>query len=757
MRRVAACVFSWLLVSGLTSSVRGAENTETAPAFAPAFTLADVDLQRSVVITKDQRSPLTAALYRSVFDPAPPKSGRKEIQVNSRWQLLLVFRQPMPIGTALLGTCGSPLSHFLGEVLPATVADAPEKAAQSDWQMIPFVKTFPDDFKVRAIRLRGNHDYRGPVACLCYQARLSSITPAAVGSGEKAPFGAHPDAVPRGEVWFNTGKDSRPGAPKQIQRGPVSEALPSWYIISWDAPQLLSGLWLSCNADKYQVYVYRGEEGVNPAVAPETAWKLLETEVLHEQGTNGANFDRLLKFPALPTVAIKLEMTSCQRGPVASISQMAALVTEERGGTLDIAAASRFTGVGRAISLEQPFNGQLALVITNEEGRIIRHLVSQADRQKGPINESWDLKDDAGFTVAPGKYRWKAITSPPLGLRYQMTVYPNTPQIFPGMTPWLTGESGPIGWLADHAPITSGATCGDRLYFGSPGVEGGVSLIECNLEGRKLWGKHSFAPFSGVGRLTADNRYVYIYERDFLHRLDPQTHQIQQLTALSSVERQGTVVGFAAHDGKVAISLTSPVPWLENATRAEVVDLEHCLPKFAERIPDPLGTRRVQPNPRVDFLRLLRLAGQPAGQGQVAPERRESIFPISIDTAGGDKKYQYVVLAFRELVPLGSVVLPCVGPEYQVQMSVLKADAPYPPDPRQETQWELCPEQPKPGWTCIPMPPETRTRGLRLRVRLAKDAAEDNLIDDLLAKEGSKDPVDIDLDQPAKPGAERTS
>ena len=109
MRRVAACVFSWLLVSGLTSSVRGAENTETAPAFAPAFTLADVDLQRSVVITKDQRSPLTAALYRSVFDPAPPKSGRKEIQVNSRWQLLLVFRQPMPIGTALLGTCGSPL------------------------------------------------------------------------------------------------------------------------------------------------------------------------------------------------------------------------------------------------------------------------------------------------------------------------------------------------------------------------------------------------------------------------------------------------------------------------------------------------------------------------------------------------------------------------------------------------------------------------------------------------------------------------
>ncbi len=749
-RLFVRCLSGLLLACLLTiGPARGAGNVDAAR----AFTLADVDLQRSAIINKGQREPLTAAAFRAHFDPIVDKPVRNEVQATEGWQLVLVFRKPTPLGTALLSTCGGPSGNFLAQTLQPGFTGSPDKPKPTDWQTISSTHTFPADFKTQAVRLQATREYRGPLAWLFWQPRLASITAAAVGSGERAPFGAHPDALPRSEAWFNTSRDMRPGAAKQMQRGPVSEALPSFYILSWDTPQALTGLWLSCNADKYRLFAYRGAEGLNPAVAPESAWKHIDAQVLHQQAGGGERaIDRLLMFPPLQTVAIKLEMTSCQRGPVAWIGQMAALVNDQSAGKAAIAAnAPAMTG-SKAISFEQPFDGQLALVITDQEGRTIRNLVAQVDRKKGSNTESWDLKDEMGLAVAPGKYRWKAITSPPLGLRYQMTVYPNTPQIFPGMTPWLNGESGANGWLADHASITSGATCGDRLYFGSPGVEGGVSLIECNLEGRKQWGKHSFGPFSGVGCLTADNRYVYIQERDSLHRLDPKTHQIERLAALSSVERQGTLVGFAAHDGKVAISLTSPVPWLENATRSEVVDMEHCLPKFAERIPDPLGTRRVQPNPRVDFLRLLRLTGQPAGQGQVSPDRRESIFPITIDTAGGDKKYQYVVLAFREPVPLGSVVLPCVGPEYQVEMSVLKADAPYPPNPRQEANWQLCPEQPKPGWTCIPMPPETRTRGLRLRVRLAKDAAEDNLIDDLLTKDASKDPLEIDLDKPAKTG-----
>ncbi len=756
MRHSLVRILCCLSMVGLGLSTARGENNA---ALVPGITLADVDLQQSAIITKDQRVPLTAGTFQTHFSPIADAPIRNEVQTTLDWRLLLVFRKPQSIGTAILGTCGGTAGDFVALALRPDFSGAADTAKPADWQTIPATQTLPVDFKTRAVQLKSTRDYRGPLSWLFLRQRLANVTPAAVGSGERAPFGAHPDAIPRGEAWFNTGKDPRPGAPKQIQRGPVSAALPSWYILSWDTPQSLAGLWLSCNADQYRLYVYRGAEGLNPAVAPESAWKRIDSQVVHQQaGGSIGVIDRLLSFPAFQTAAIKLEMTSCQRGPVAVVGQMAAL-TAPPSGNAKVSDTASSAGT-KAISFEQPFDGQLALVITDAAGRNIRNLVAQVDRQQGPNTESWDLKDDMGLAVAPGEYRWKAITSPPLGLWYQMTVYPNAPQIFPGMAPWLTGESGANGWLADHAPITSGTACGDRLYFGAPGVEGGVSLIECNLQGRKLWGKHSFGPFSGVGRLTADDRHVYIQERDALHRLDPQTHRIERLTALSSVERQGAVVGFAAHQGQVAISLTSPVPWLENATRPEVVDLEHCIPKFAERIPDPLGTRRVQPSPRVDFLRVLRLTGQPAGQGPVAPDRREGIFPISIDSASGDAKHQYVVVAFREPTPLGSVVLPCVGPEYQVEMSVLRADAPYPPNPRRDADWVRCPEQPRPGWACIPMPEQTRTRGLRLRVRLAKDAAEDNAIDDLLTADASQDPAEIDLDSPKsgdKPGSKATA
>lgn len=773
MTFTAAVRCCWLVLAALLigAPVLSAADGE----FLPAFSIGDVDLQHSAVIGQDQRVPLDADLFRAHLQARSSKQAKAEVRTSEGWQMLLVFRQPLPLGTALLGACGSESSHFMAQVLRSDFSGDTHTAQPVDWQTIGSTHEFPAEFRTRAIRLIGTREYRGPLTWLLSKARLANLTAAAVGIGERAPFGAHPDSLPRGQEWFNTGKDTRPGAARQLQRGAVSEALPSWYILAWDTPQSLDGLWLSSNADEFRLLAYRGEEGLNPAVAPASAWKRIEFETQHEQPGGGGDRlnDRLLTFPTLKMTALKLEMTSCQRGPVARISHLAAIVDAQhrvdnkasivesvKGNDPGPLPHGRGSFGGKAISFEQPFDGQLAMVIMDAEGRTIRNLVAQVDRKQGPNVEFWDLKDDAGLTVGLGTYRWMAITSPPLGLRYQMTVYPNVPQLFPGQTPWLTGESGANGWLADHAPITSGTVCGDHVYFGAPGVEGGVCLIECDLNGRKQWGKHSFGPFSGVGRLAADKHHIYIQERDSLHRLDPETHTIERLAALSSVERQGTITGMAAHEGQVAVALSSPVPWFENATRPEIVDLENSLPKFAAKIADPLGNRRVQPNPRLDFLRLLRLTGTPAGQGPVAANRREAIFPITIDTSGVDGKYQYVVLAFQEAVPLGSVVLPSVGAEYLVDMSVLKPDAPYPPDPRQDNHWLPCPEQPKPGWTCVPMPPQTRTRGLRLRVRLAKEAGETDIIDDVLAekkpRKGTLD-IDIDLDRGPKSASGKSS
>jgi hypothetical protein len=721
-----------LLTTLFTAGAVAAEEIE----FSRAFTLADVDLGHSSITTADQKMAIDASLFNAYFSTTKRKVGKSEFRQGGQWELVLAFRQPINIGTSLLSACGNE-RHLVTQVLRPDFTGSLKQAGAGDWQTIPSSHVLPADFRTRSLRVASQQSHRCLMSWVCLQQRLASVTSLAIGSGEKAPFGAHPDSLPRGEVWVNTRKDPRPGAPQQIQRGPVSDATPSWYILSWDHPQTLTGLYLSCNADQFRVLAYRGDADLNPAVAPANAWRPLEVSSLHEQSEGNLPIDRLLAFPPTKILAIKLEMTSSLKGSEAVVSQMAALLSpSELTSTLPNAEkiTSKLAAAGgKAIAYQQPFDGQVAMVITDAAGRTVRNLVAQVDRQKGPNLELWDLKNDAGLTVPPGTYQWKAITSPPLNVRYQMTVYPNAPQIFPGQTPWLTGVSGSNGWLADHAPITSGATSGDRVYFGAPGVEGGVCLIECDLTGRKQWGKHNFGPFSGVGRLAGDQHHLYIQERDGLHRLDPSTHEIHRLATLTSAKRQGKVSAMAARDGQVVVSMTSPIPWLAGATRAEVIDLENCLPKLATRIPDPLGTRRVKPNPRADFLRLLRLQGTPAGQGRPRTDGRERIFPATIDTSETGGKAQYVLLAFREPVPLGSVVLPNLGPDYLVDLSVLKPDAPYPPNAHQQRDWQPCPEQPKSGWTCIPMPPKTLTRGLRVRVRLATDADEPNLLDDPLA------------------------
>jgi hypothetical protein len=712
----------------------------------PAFAFGDVDPALSGVIVGGERTALTEQQFRAYFQPATPKSPAfKEKRVRGA-HVLLAFRKPVEIGTATFGHGSTGERDASVHVLNADFEGAIAKATDADWREVADVQTFPEKSRTRAVRLTFHRDQQQPLQWLAWKDRWTNLTPTAVGSGEKAPFGAHPNAIPQGQTWINTSNDPRPGAPKQVQRARVSETIPSWYVLSWDAPRQVDGLWLSCNADQFAVYAYRGEPELNPALAPRESWRRIEYDLVHEQLRGDQLHDRWLSFTTLKTIALKVELTDCHRSPIAKIGRMAAFSAAPLANT----EATTATTPGKAIRFEQPFDGQLAVVVTDEAGRLVRNLVAQVDRRRGPNVESWDLRDETGLMVPPGKYRWKAITSPPLGLRYQTTVYPNAPQLFPGQTPWLTGEAGPNGWLADHAPITSGATTGDRVYFGAPGVEGGVCLIECDLTGRKQWAKHNFGPFSGVGRLAGDAQHLFIQERDALHRLDPKTHALERIATLGSAERQGHIVGMAAHQGMVALSMNAPEPWVDNATRADVVDLDHCWPKFAARIPDPLGNRRVEPMPRVDFLRLLRLTGTPAGQNGVSEKQRETHFPITIDTVGKGK-HQYVVLAFKEPVPLGSVVLPNLDKAFVVDLAVLKPNADYPPNPDDDSQWLATAEKPVAGkWTCVAMPTQTRTRGLRLRVRRAKDAADDNSIDDLLSKPADKKagPKDIDLDKP---------
>jgi hypothetical protein len=651
---------------------------------------------------------------------------------------LLVFKAPLPLGTmdvAVNETQGS--SDLKVWALRANVTTDPNPADKGQWTLIERRQVFAPQFRTRALFL-SEHRRRSRSSLahwMLLKPRMHSLTTEAVGIAERAPFGSHPNSIPQGQSWTNTGHDPNPGAPKQYQRGPVSSALPSWYILSWDQPRTLDGLLLNCNADNFSLSVYRGDPRRNPGLATADDWRPIEFTIQQQSGGGRGNESttRLIAFRSVTTAAIKLEITACQSGPVARIDRFDALMNLQQQPVPSVRTKSLEP---YTIKYTQPLNGTLAMVITDLNGRTIRNLVSQVDRAAGPRLEAWDLKDELGRTVPPGEYRWKAISGPPIDLRYQMTPYPNAPMHFPGQTPWLTGESGSNGWMADHATNTSGTTCGDHIYFGAPGVEGGVCFIECDLDGRKQWAKHNFGPFAGLKRLAADAEAIYIHEQDRLTRMDPETHAFKVLGSLSSPTRQGKLTGMAAHAGKVYLSFQVPVPYMDNATRADVVDLEQSLPRYPSRIPDPLGTRRVQPNPRREFLRLLRLADTPPGQREAPANKREPHFPIYLESTGNDPREQFVVVAFREPVPLGSVVFPCPGPEFKIELSVLKPGAKS-PNPRTNEDWIPFPTQTRAGWICVPAPLNTQTRALRVRVvKLDVDAPD--ALDVLLSRGNSK-------------------
>ncbi|MCX7934670.1 MAG: hypothetical protein N3A66_05350, partial [Planctomycetota bacterium] len=136
------------------------------------------------------------------------------------------------------------------------------------------------------------------------------------------------------------------------------------------------------------------------------------------------------------------------------------------------------------------------------------------------------------------------------------------------------------------------------------------------------------------------------------------------------------------------------------------------------------GSEYDDPDRRSDFLRLFRLTGTPPGCKGL----------IYLETAEDESPRQHIVLAFRQPVPLGSLVFP--APEdggLHMRFSALKPDAPYPPRPRKESDWQVFWQGKPQGWMVVAAPEKLQTRALRIsfdhgldeldEIDLAKDAA----------------------------------
>jgi hypothetical protein len=764
--------FRYLIVASL-GFVLGNAALEAAVPLASPIKVDQLDVEASAAIVNGTPTTVDLPKLISVLGlnekannerweggPMPPVAG-----AANELQYRIAFKSPVTVGSLLV--YGGPREAALLK------ADAPypgDPANPEHWitlniprrQATGRTATFEQPVATRAVLLtdrtsRGRSYLEG---LRIWSERLHNVTPLSTAYADReydkpsgnfsSPFlyRAMLVSLGAGQPWISAG----PNRDNIVPVPPISDVAPSWFMLTWNEAQSIRGLWIDGNLKNFELDYFVGPDAVNPRAGVEAEWrKIADVARLDKRGT-------WLGFAAVKTRGIRLRITKTEDGPVAEIRSLHALSDLGAAPVPEWALASAATLSDERLSpkqlaVEMPYAGKLTVVIDGPDGRRVRNVIGRQTFEAGTQSIAWNLQDENGRYVSPGKYTWKAIAHPPLELKYEQTVYPNVAQFAPENAPWQTKHDGPDGWLADHTAPVAAAALGDKMYLGAPTAESGVALIECDLEGRRQWGHHDFAAWTGPRWLAADGKTLFVGARmgttDMVWTVDPATHKIAQLLKLepSGLSKRGMQY-LAAHDGKLAMSVRGDPTWLTAAASAGDVDIEQCLPMYA---PTRKALKGISTDKRGDFLRLFRLQGTPPGKAT-----QDSLVWLETEKASGNQLH--VLLSFQKEIPLGSVVLSAPPIKDAVlKVSVLKPGAPYPPNVHDAAQWEPLPTPATPQWDCIPAPPGTNTRALRLTFARgnAKNDANDplaSLLDGGKKSDVPADPLDPDAKKKASSG-----
>ena len=525
------------------------------------------------------------------------------------------------------------------------------------------------------------------------------VTPFALAQAEQAPFGSDPLSIVRGEgTWQNAGPDPH----KVVNRMPLNAAFPSWFTLVWPESIPLSRLRLRTNADQVKFFRFKGAEGENPALAPEGSWQVVRSDASAVRGKEENESVHEFDMPAgTATRALKVQLLEVKprNSKIAWISEFSVWGKPPSQPFETISDVAPVT-----IPCDYVTAGEAALMVEDAKGRHVRNLLAQVERKAGQSAEPWDLKDEDGRYVAPGTYRYRWTVGPKPELVYQMTPYPNVADHSPESKPW--GGEPSDGWLSDHGNQWAVCVIGERVYIAASSTEGGHSLLECDLQGRKVWG-YSPGAFAGYQRLFTDGSTLFLQNGDQVFRMDPATRKVIAAVNLDQgATRKGAVVGLAARENRVYATYWSRLPRLDNATRGDAVDLDACLPKLPASVKrsDNYG---IPLSPQRDFLSFLRLHGD-----FVAGDARNTLY---LESTKGKGPRQHILLGFKEPVAIGSLVFPQpeIG-DLDFTMSALKPDAPWPPDPRRAKDWLPITLPKLTAWNCVPLPEKLKTRALCL-------------------------------------------
>lgn len=718
--RTATAICAWLLLF----------HTVQAGVFDAAVTAKDVDYQNTGTFVGQAAKKAKPKDLSPVLDPRSTV-GTWSADGPPNWQTRtfryrLAFQKPVAVGTMLarvrLQYGKNPRFHYLkpGATYPG------DPAREADWVEIPasFLErdgvhsfTFPPGFKTRAF-LFAEDRYLGPSAILEWhllETRLHDIAPTCVGQGEMTDGALDPMLVPRGIRSWHSGGPTWPD--DKIHRVPVTSVAPSWYIMTRKTPFQPVAMRLRCNATDIKFYAYKGPANANPALAPKKDWRRIKPTLVSETKfpLRGGDNRRVFSVDEpLRTRALKVMMleTSPRNSQIAALNEWALW---EDLGAADVPPARQDVPAPVSVEYQVERDAEVALALDDEDGVRTRNLIAQVGRVAGPNAEPWDLKDEDGFYVQPDTYKLKGIYAPPLELVYQHTYYPSVEMHSPESRPWPRGSKD--GWLANHANHTAVCAVGDRLYISAGGTEGGDALAEIDFSGQKQWGSRH-----GASRMATDGDSLYLHGGTFISKLDPKTRKIKRLLSYHDNERKGTLTGMAAHGGEIVLAIHGKTPYFQDAAHAGRVDMEACLPKLPKSSsPRSRSYYNIPAYPQADFLRLFRLQGDPAGLDAVGSL-------TYIPSTDWRSHKQYVVLAFKEPLPIGSVVFPAlVTDEYSMQLSVLKPDASYPPNPKKQSDWIPFEKSSETAWEVLAAPPDTTTRAFRITF-LKK--GEDGLMDD---------------------------
>ncbi len=191
----------------------------------------------------------------------------------------------------------------------------------------------------------------------------------------------------------------------------------------------------------------------------------------------------------------KLPMTLADGIP--SVSWNILLSQDAKGRT--------FPGI-KEIKFNCPEDGYVSLVIKDEAGKIIRHLVNNQKYPKGENLVSWDGLTEVnweqpGEVAGQGEYTVHGLFHPKFKIEFKGWAGSQ------GNPPW---ENGPTSnWGGDHGPPTACAADKSQVYLGWAVAESGRPLICCDLKGKVLWRK-KFGGMSGVKSISADEGVLYV-------------------------------------------------------------------------------------------------------------------------------------------------------------------------------------------------------------------------------------------------------